>query len=69
MVFEYHRHPRAGEVLTATVADGEEWFKQGRRGGASCGSGRLSPPLSMPTASLCVTARWINVRADNEVRE
>ncbi len=31
--FTYHRHPRAGEVLTATVRPGRRWEKTGRRGG------------------------------------
>jgi hypothetical protein len=31
--FTYHRHPRAGERLTATVRPGRKWERQGRRGG------------------------------------
>jgi hypothetical protein len=31
--FVYHRHPRAGETLTATVRPGRRWQKEGRRGG------------------------------------
>jgi hypothetical protein len=31
--FTYHRHPRAGDVLTATVRPGRRWEKEGRRGG------------------------------------
>src|SRR5262249_47558672 len=31
--FVYHRHPQAGEVLTARSRSGDTWEKQGRRGG------------------------------------
>ena len=31
--FTYHRHPRAGDVLSATVRPGQRWEKEGRRGG------------------------------------
>ena len=31
--FEYHRHPRAGDVLTAAVRPGRTGERQGRRGG------------------------------------
>jgi len=31
--FTFHRHPRAGDVLTATVRPGRRWEKEGRRGG------------------------------------
>ena len=68
MVFEYHRHPRAGEVLTATVADGEEWTKQGRRGGA-LRFREIVTTFVDADGEPCVTARWINVRAATEVRE
>lgn len=37
--YEYHRHPQAGDVLTATVKPGESWEKQGRRGGQAAVSG------------------------------
>ena len=33
--YEYHRHPQAGDVLTATVKPGKSWEKQGRRGQAA----------------------------------
>lgn len=31
--FEYHRHARAGDVLTAVEKPGRAWEKEGRRGG------------------------------------
>ena len=31
--FEYHRHPRAGDVLTATSLEGKRWEKEGKRSG------------------------------------
>ncbi|MGI9292517.1 MAG: FAS1-like dehydratase domain-containing protein [Pseudomonadales bacterium] len=30
--FEFHRHPQAGDVLTAMVKDGKTWEKQSRNG-------------------------------------
>lgn len=68
MVFEYHRHPHCGEVLTAIVADGEEWAKQGRRGG-SLRFREIVTTFVDADGQPCVTARWISVRAANEVRE
>ena len=31
--YEYHRHPRPGDVLTVTTRPGKEWEKEGRRAG------------------------------------
>ncbi|MGH9210857.1 MAG: FAS1-like dehydratase domain-containing protein [Acidimicrobiales bacterium] len=31
--YEYHRTPRVGDVLTATIRPGRRWEKQGRRAG------------------------------------
>src|SRR5690349_9972251 len=31
--FEYHRHPKPGDVLTATIKPGKTWEKEGRRSG------------------------------------
>jgi hypothetical protein len=31
--FEYHRHIKPGDVLSATTKPGKKWEKQGRRGG------------------------------------
>ena len=31
--FDYHRHPKPGDVLTATALPGESWTKEGRRAG------------------------------------
>ena len=68
MVFEYHRHPRAGESLSATVADGQVWTKKGRRGG-DLRFREIVTTFVDADGLPCVTARWINVRAANEVRE
>jgi len=32
--YVYHRHPKPGDVLTATVKPGKSWTKEGKRGGA-----------------------------------
>lgn len=31
--FEYHRHPQAGDMLTAEVKQGESWTKESKRAG------------------------------------
>ena len=32
--FEYHRHPRPGDVLSATNRAGKSWEKEGKKGGS-----------------------------------
>ncbi len=45
--FTYHRHPRAGEKLTAIVRPGRRWRR--KAGGAGgCSSPRPSPTLPTP---------------------
>ena len=38
--FEYHRHLKPGDVLSATITPGKTWEKQGKR------SGKLAPPAA-----------------------
>ncbi len=61
--YEYHRHPRAGEVLVATTRPGETWEKQGRRGGLL----RFSESITEyrdENGELVVTARSVGVRTE-----
>ena len=62
-VFEYHRHPRAGEELYATVRPGRTWSKEGRR------AGRLEFHETVTeyrdaAGELVVTATWVSVSTE-----
>lgn len=64
--FEYHRHPKAGDVLTATVIPGKTWEKEGKR------SGKLAFTETIveyrdATGALVITARSIAVRTERPV--
>lgn len=62
-VFEYHRHPRAGDQLFATVRPGRTWEKQGER------AGRLEFHETITeyrdaSGELYVTATWVSVSTE-----
>ncbi len=62
----YHRHPKPGDVLTATVKPGKTWEKQGRR------SGRLIFTESITEyrdqhGELVVTSRGVGVTTERPV--
>src|SRR4051812_4345209 len=64
--YEYHRHPRPGDVLTGTVREGRTWTKEGKRGG------RLHFTESIieyrdQAGELVVTATGVGVRTENVV--
>lgn len=58
--YEYHRHLRPGDVLSATVKPGESWEKQGRRGGLLKFSETVIEYRDQ-NGDLVVTARSIGV--------
>ena len=64
--FEYHRHPRVGDVLTATVKPGETWEKEGRRAGKLIFSETITEYRDQ-NGELVVTARGIGVRTERPV--
>lgn len=64
--FEYHRHPRAGDVLTATVKPGETWEKEGRRAGKLIFSETITEYRDQ-NGELVVTARGVGVRTERPV--
>ncbi|HVS12951.1 MAG TPA: MaoC family dehydratase N-terminal domain-containing protein [Thermoanaerobaculia bacterium] len=66
--FEYHRPPRAGDVLTATSRDGETWEKQGRRGGKLVFNERITEYRDQ-AGELVVTARSVGVRTEKVVEQ
>lgn len=66
--YEYHRHPRAGEVLTATVRPGQTWEKQGRRAGKMIFSETITEYRDQ-NGELVVTARGVGVRTEKPVEQ
>jgi hypothetical protein len=64
--FEYHRHLRPGDILTATPVPGKTWEKEGRR------SGKLIFTESVieyrdQHGDLVITARGVGVRTERPV--
>ncbi len=64
--FEYHRHPRVGDVLTATVKPGKSWEKEGRRAGKLIFSETITEYRDQ-NGELVVTARGVGVRTERPV--
>ncbi|MDH3682986.1 MAG: MaoC family dehydratase N-terminal domain-containing protein [Acidimicrobiia bacterium] len=64
--YEYHRPLRAGEVLTATVKQGETWEKEGRRAGKLVFSESITEYRNQD-GELVVTARGVGVRTERPV--
>ncbi len=61
--FEYHRHPRVGDVLTATVLPGKTWEKQGRRAGKLIFNETITEYRDQ-YGELTVTVRGVGVRTE-----
>jgi hypothetical protein len=66
--YEYHRHPKAGDVLTATVKPGQTWEKQGRRAGKMIFSETIIEYRDQQ-GELVVTARSVGVRTEKPVEQ
>jgi N-terminal half of MaoC dehydratase len=66
--YEYHRHPKAGDVLTATVKPGQTWEKQGRRSGKLIFSETITEYRDQ-NGELVVTARGVGVRTERPVEQ
>lgn len=64
--YEYHRHPRVGDVLTATTRPGETWEKEGRRAGKLVFSESITEYRDQD-GELVVTARSVGVRTERPV--
>ncbi len=64
--YEYHRHPKAGDVLTATVRPGETWEKEGRRSGKLIFTETITEYRDQ-NGELVVTARGVGVRTERPV--
>jgi hypothetical protein len=64
--FEYHRHLRPGDVLTATTLPGKTWEKEGRRSGKLIFSENVTEYRDQK-GELVITARGVGVRTERPV--
>ena len=64
--FEYHRHPKPGDVLTATSKPGKTWEKEGKRSGKLIFSESVTEYRDQ-NGELVVTARGVGVRTERPV--
>ena len=64
--YEYHRHPRPGDVLTATPKAGKTWEKEGKRSGKLVFSEGIIEYRDQH-GELVVTARGVGVRTERAV--
>ncbi|HUF98464.1 MAG TPA: MaoC family dehydratase N-terminal domain-containing protein [Ilumatobacter sp.] len=66
--YEYHLPLLAGDVLTATTREGDQWEKQGRRGGTLQFSEMITEYRNA-AGDLVVTARGVGVRTGQVVEQ
>ena len=64
--YVYHRHPKPGDVLTATVKPGKKWEKQGKRSGKLLFSETVTEYRDQ-NDELVVTARSVGVQTERPV--
>jgi hypothetical protein len=64
--FEYHRHLRAGDVLTTESKPGKTWEKEGRRAGKLIFSESVTEYRDQ-NGELVITARSVGVRTERPV--
>ena len=64
--FEFHRHPKPGDVLTATAKPGKTWEKEGKRSGKLIFSEGITEYRDQD-GELVVTARGVGVRTERPV--
>ncbi len=64
--FEYHRHVKPGDVLSATTKPGKTWEKQGKRSGKLTFSETITEYRDQ-NGELVITARGIGVRTERPV--
>ena len=64
--YEYHRHPRPGDVLTATPKAGKSWEKEGKRSGKLMFSESIIEYRDQ-NGELVITARGVGVRTERVV--
>jgi acyl dehydratase len=66
--YEYHRHPKPGDVLTATMKEGNTWEKQGRKGGKLVFRESVTEYRDQH-GELVVTARSVGVKTEKVVEQ
>ncbi len=64
--YVYHRHPKPGDILTATVKPGKKWEKQGKRSGKLLFSETITEYRDQ-NGELVVTARSVGVQTERPV--
>ena len=64
--FEYHRHLKPGDVLTAEVKPGKTWEKEGKRSGKLVFSETVTEYRDQ-NGELVITARGVGVRTERPV--
>lgn len=64
--YTYHRHPRPGDVLTATTRAGKTWEKEGKRSGKLVFSESITEYRDQ-NGELVVTARGVGVRTERVI--
>ncbi len=64
--FEYHRHPRPGDVLTAAVLPGATWQKESKRAGTLTFTESITEYRDQD-GELVITARGVGVRTERPV--
>jgi len=66
--FEYHRHIKPGDVLTATTKPGKTWEKEGRRSGKLVFTESVTEYRDQ-NGELVITARGVGVRTERAVEQ
>lgn len=64
--FEYHRHLKPGDVLTATTRPGKAWEKESKRAGKLLFSESVTEYRDQ-NGELVITARGVGVRTERPV--
>lgn len=64
--YEYHRHPKVGDILTTTSRPGKTWERQGRRSGKLVFSESVTEYRDQ-NGELVVTATSVGVRTERAV--
>ena len=64
--FEYHRHPKPGDVLQATTKPGKTWEKEGKRSGKLVFTESVTEYRDQ-NGELVITATGVGVRTERPV--
>lgn len=66
--YEYHRHPRPGDVLTAETMPGKSWERESKRAGKLSFRERITEYRDQK-GELVVTARGVSVTTERPVEQ